>query len=166
MTTPATSIRIKPRIMSRGVADFCVGAFVVFPAQFLALFILPSGIAFLLSRSWYLALTVPAIIYVVFLAFSVWSITLTAEGIRFHRLLGVPKFLPWSSVLSVEVAPRWELIRRGWLWPLLPAREMTASLTSLQHYRITWPEGFCYYPPADAQVFEQYVSTHLQTPAA
>lgn len=166
MTTPATSIRAKPRIMARDTVDFCVTVFVVLPAQFLALFIFPGVIAFLLSRSWYVALAVPAIIYVVVLAFSVWSITLTPEGIRFHRLVGVPKFLPWSSVSSVEVAPRWELIRRGWLWPLLPAREMTVSLTSLQHYRISWQAGFCYYPPADAQAFEQYVSTHLQRPVA
>lgn len=166
MTTPVTSIRIKPHIMSRDAADFCVSAFVVFPTQFLALFILPSVVAFLLSQSWYVALAAPVIIYVVFLAFSVWSITLTTEGIRFHRLLGIPKFLPWSGVLSVQVAPRWELIRRGWLWPLLPAREMTASLTSLQHYRITWRDGFCYYPPADAEAFEHYVSTHLQKPVA
>lgn len=165
MTTAATSIRVKPRIMPRGVADFCVGFFIVLPAQFLALFVLPSVIAFLLSRSWYVAFTVPAFIYVVFVAFSVWSIILTAEGIRFYRFLGVPKFLPWSSISSVEIAPRWELIHRGWLWPLLPAREMTASLTSLQHYRISWPSGFCYYPPADAAAFEQYVRTHLRRKA-
>ncbi len=159
-----TSIRVKPRIMARGAADFCVGLFIVFPALFLALFILPGVIAFLLSRSWYVALAVPLVIYFVYLAFSVWSITLTAEGIRFNRLIGVPKFLPWDSISSVEVAPRWELVRHGWLWPLLPAREMTASLTSLQHYRIRWQSGFCYYPPADTEAFEQYVSTHLQRP--
>ena len=166
MTTQATTIQIKPRIMSRDAADFCLVAFVVFPAQFLVLFVLPGVIAFLLSRSWPVAVIVPAVIYFIFLAFSVWSMTLTTEGIRFHRFLGAPKFLPWSNVSSVEVAPRWELIRRGWLWPLFPAREMTASFTSLQHYRITWREGFCYYPPADAETFEQYVRTHLQTPVA
>src|SRR5438552_4604092 len=98
MTTPAASIRIKPRIMSRDAVDFCIVSFVVFPTQLLALFILPGVIAFLLLQSWSVALAVPAVIYVVFLAFSVWSITLTAEGIRFHRLLGIPKFLPWSRV--------------------------------------------------------------------
>jgi len=166
MTTPATSIRVKPRIMARGAADFCVSLFIVFPAQFLALFILPGVITFLFSKSWYVALAVPLVIYVVFLAFSVWTITLTSEGIHFHRFIGVPKFLPWGSISSVEVAPRWELIRLGWLWPLLPAREMTASLTSLRHYRIRWQAGFCYYPPADTEAFEQYVSTHLRKPVA
>jgi hypothetical protein len=164
MTTPATSVRVKPRIMSRGAADFCIGMFIVFPVQFLILFILPGVIAFLLSKSWYVALAVPVIIYFVYLAFSVWSITLTAEGINFHRFIGLPKFLPWSSISSVEIAPRWELIRRGWLWPLFPPREMTASLTSLGHYRIRWQGGFCYYPPADTEVFEQYVTRHLQKP--
>jgi len=152
--------------MARDTVDFCVAAFVVFPAQFLALFILPGVIVFLLSRSWPFALAAPVVVCLVFVAFSVWSISLTTEGIRFHRILGIPKFLPWSSISSVEVAPRWELIRRGWLWPLLPAREMTASLTSLRHYRIRWQSGFCYYPPADAEAFEQYVGTHLQRPVA
>ena len=152
--------------MSRGAADFCLVSFVVFPVQCLILFILPGVIAFLLSRSWPVCVAVPAVIYFVFVAFSVWSITLTTEGIRFHRFLGAPKFLPWTSIVSVEVAPRWELIRRGWLWPVFPTREMTASLTSLQHYRITWRKGFCYFPPADAEAFEQYVRGHLQTPVA
>jgi hypothetical protein len=116
----------------------------------------------LVSGLWFVSLAVPAFILVVLLAFTVWSITLTAQGIHFHRLLGTPKFLPWTSVHSVEIVPRRELIFRGWLWPLFPAREMTASLTSLQHYRITWRDGFCYYPPADTRAFERYVSLQLQ----
>jgi hypothetical protein len=120
----------------------------------------------LISGSWKIGLAVPAALYLVFLGFSVSSLSLSPEGVRFHRLFGSPKFLPWSAVRSVEVAPRWELITKGWLWPLFPCREMTASFTSLRHYRISWAGGFCYYPPADAETFEEYVSRHLQKPVA
>jgi hypothetical protein len=134
--------------------------------QALGLFIMPGLIAFLISGSWKFGVAVPAVIYFVFLSFSVWSMTLSADGIRFHRLFGSPKFLPWSTVQTVEIAPRWEVITKGWFWPLLPAREMTTSLTSLRHYRISWAGGFCYYPPADAEAFRQYVTRYLQKPVA
>jgi hypothetical protein len=164
MDNSKTSVRIKPRILARGFADFCIGGFVAFPVQALGLFILPGFIAFLISGSWEFGVGVPAVIYLVFLCFCVSSMTLSADRIRFHRLFGSPKFLPWSIVQSVEIAPRWEVITKGWFWPLFPCREMTASLTSLYHYRISWEGGFCYYPPADAEAFHQYVTRHLQKP--
>ena len=164
METPDISVRIKPRFMARGVSDLCIGLFFVFPLQVIALCILPGAVAFLFSHSWVATVAAPLIVYLIFIGFTVWHITLTSDGIRFHRLLGTPKFLPWSSILSVEIAPQRELIVKGWLWPLLPAREMTTSLTSLGHYRISWTGGFCYYPPADAEVFYQYVTRHLQKP--
>jgi hypothetical protein len=166
MESSEISVRIKPRILSRGFADFCIVSFVAFPVQALGLFILPGLIAFLISGSWKFGVAVPVVIYFVFLSFSVSSMTLSADGIRFHRLFGSPKFLPWSIVQSVEIAPRWELITKGWFWPLFPCREMTASFTSLHHYRISWAGGFCYYPPADAEAFHQYVTRHLQKPVA
>jgi hypothetical protein len=166
MDSSEISVRIKPRILSRGFADFCIVSFVAFPVQALGLFILPGLIGFLISGSWKFGVAVPVVIYFVFLSFSVSSMTLSADGIRFHRLFGSPKFLPWSIVQSVEIAPRWEVITKGWFWPLFPCREMTASLTSLRHYRISWAGGFCYYPPADSEAFHQYVTRHLQKPVA
>ena len=159
-------IRIKPRISSRGFSDFCIVWFVAGPVQTLGLFILPGLLAYLISGSWKFGVAVPIIVYLAFLCFSVWSMTLSQEGIRFHRLFGSPKFLPWRMVHAIDIAPRWELITKGWFWPLLPAREMTASLTSLQHYRISWGGGFCYFPPADTTAFEQYVARHLQKPVS
>lgn len=166
MDTPDASIRIKPHIMARDAADFFIAWLIACPVQLLGLIIIPGVLAFLVSDSRAIGLAVPAAIYLVFLGFSVSSLTLSPEGIRFHRRFGSPKFLPWSTVQSVEIAPRWELITKGWFWPLFPPREMTASFTSLGHYRISWAGGFCYYPPADAATFEQYVSRHLQKPVA
>jgi hypothetical protein len=158
MSSQEIPIRIKPRVMPENTSDFCVGFLLVFPLQATALFVLPSLLVLLLSRSSFVAWAAPAIICLVHLTFSVWSIALTPAGIRFHRLLGTPIFLTWTSISSIEPVSRWELITKGWLWPLLPAREMTPSLTSLRHYRISWGKRFCYYPPADVRAFEEYVS--------
>ena len=166
MDVANTTVRISPRINSRGFSDFCVVWFVAFPVLLVALFIVPGLVSYLLSGSWRVGVGVPVVIYFVFLAFSVWSISISSEGIQFNRWLGSPKFLPWGRIASISVAPRWELILRGWFWPLLPAREMTASLTSLDHYRITWDTGFCYYPPADPLLFEEHVSKYLPKPLA
>jgi len=147
--------------MPRSVGDFFTGFLLVFPVQALALLILPGLVAFLLSRSWFVALIPPIIIYFAVIIFTVWSILLTPEGIRFRRLFGVPKFLPWSSISTIEVVTQRELVTKGWLWPLLPAREMTASLSSVRHYRISWHGGYCYYPPADTEAFEQHVRGYM-----
>ena|SRR5438105_3609466 len=166
MDATNSTVRISPRINSRGFSDFCIVWFVAFPVLLLSLFIVPGLVVYALSGSWLVGAGVPVVIYFAFLSLSVWSVSIRPEGIRFHRCFGSPKFLPWGRIASISVAPRWELILRGWFWPLLPAREMTASLTSLQHYRITWDTGFCYYPPADPSLFEEHLSKYLQKPLA
>lgn len=95
--------------------------------------------------------------------FTVSSITMTAEGIHFHRLAGFPKFMPWSRIKFVSLASRRELIVQGWLCPPFLPRDVTMSLSSLKHYRIQWDTGFCYYPPLEPKVFEQCVKEYLQT---
>jgi hypothetical protein len=132
-----SKIVIKPHLLPRSLSDFLI-TFLILLLQLDGLFVVPALVIFLVFYSCMLAFLVPLAVYFVFLALSVWSITLSKDGIHFRRLLGSPKMLPWSDVVSIEVAPRWELIRKGWLWPLIPAREMTASLSSLGHYRITW----------------------------
>ena len=166
MNATENSIRMKPQLMSRDLVDFCIVWFIAFPILLLELIGAPGLIAFLVTGSWNVTALVAIGIYLAFQGFAVSAITLSPEGIRFHRLLGSPEFLSWSTVQSVEIAPRWELITKGWLWPVLPCREMTASFTSLGHYRISWSGGYCYYPPADAAAFESYVSAYLQPPTA
>lgn len=101
------------------------------------------------------------VVILAFYLFRVTHLTLNGEGIRFHRILGSPRFLAWHKIRSVAPASRREVVFRGWLWPLFPAREMSSSLTSLGHFRIQWDNGFCYFPPADSQAFQAFVSHHL-----
>ena len=159
-------LRVSPRILPRDFADFCIVAFIASPVLIGALFAVPAIIAFMLTRSTLVAFLTAMALYVVFLLFSVSRLTLSPEGIRFHRVLGSPKFLPWSRIVSVSEAPRWQLILQGWFWPLFPAREMTASFSSVGHYRIQWDSGFCFFPPEYPGVFEQYVHQRVQNRAA
>lgn len=161
MPSNPNSIVFPPRVLPRSIADFAITTFAVLPIQVTALFFAPSAFAFLVSGSSEVAFLVAASIYFIFLLFSVWSIAVSQDGIRFKRLLGDPKLLPWSEVLSVTEASRSELITKGWLWPLFPAREMTACLSSVRHYKISWNGGFCFYPPADTLGFEKHVEEHL-----
>jgi hypothetical protein len=156
---------IKPRLMPRSFSDILINLLIAIPLQLGGLFILPGLVTYFIFHSQTLALMVPLATYIAFLSLSVWSLNLSNDGIHFRRLLGSPKVLPWSDVVSIEVAPRWELIRKGWLWPLMPAREMTASFTSVGHYRITWTEGYCYFPPLDTVIFNSQVTKFLKSRA-
>lgn len=158
-------IVMKPRLLPRSFSDLATCFLVPLPLQLAGLFAIPAWVAYLVTGSESISLMVALGIYVAFLALSVWSISLSSEGIHFRRLLGSPKFLKWSEIASIEVAPQWELIRNGWLWPLLPAREMTMSLSSLGHYRISWDQGFCYFPPSNCKLFESYVSRYMPSHA-
>lgn len=130
----------------------------------MVLFVLPYVAALFLTGSWEWAFLAPLCVYAVFMLFSVWSISIDESGITFSRFWGRPKKLSWNEVQDISLAPRRELIWHGWLWPLLPAREMTASLSSVGHYRISWAKGYCYYPPADQELFEKLVAQYLKRP--
>jgi hypothetical protein len=152
---------VKPRFLPRDLGDAALsfGAFVI---QFAALFMLPSlAIAMLVSlRSGLLCFLA---IYVVFVLFTVKEIRVSDEGLQFVRLAGYPKRLAWGEISGITKATSGELIVRGWLWPLLPAREMTPSLTTRGHYKISFDGGCVYYPPRDAQQFEALLPAHLRS---
>jgi len=162
MPSTHTTTIIKPRFLPRRFSDFLITCLIAFPLQAIGLFITPSLLAFAVSGSMGMALLVAAFIYILFLSHSVWNVALTVDGIRFRRLCGSPRLVAWHDVASIVEVPRSELIIKGWLWPLFPAREMTACLSSERHYRISWHEGYCYFPPADPEGFEHHVSKHLQ----
>jgi hypothetical protein len=153
---------VKPRFWPRNAEDAAI-ALAVGLLQVTVLFFFPSIVVafatWIAAGSCGLGLVAFAVafgsLYSIWLAFTVTSLRLDEKGLRFRRLLGSPKILTWDQITSVAPATRQELIVKGWLWPPFPAREMTPSLTSLGHYRVTWRNGFCYYPPADPASFEE-----------
>ncbi|MGO9002587.1 MAG: hypothetical protein ACLPYZ_12675 [Limisphaerales bacterium] len=167
------TVAIKPRILPRDFIDVCLG----FPIGLLLVtlfFGVPALAAFLIARAFGVSIDLSLIaafvayclFYGFFLLFMVRRLTVAPDGLHFHRVLGSPKFLAWERISSVVVAPRSEVVIRGWLWPPFPSREITPSLSALQHYRISWDGGFCYYPPARVEDFEQYVVSKIQTRSA
>ncbi|HEY6563874.1 MAG TPA: hypothetical protein VIY86_05225, partial [Pirellulaceae bacterium] len=113
----------------------------------------PCFLVYWVSDSVDLALLAFLAIYGVYVMFAVWSLRLDTRGIEFRRFLGRPKFLRWDEMTSIRPATRTEVVKDGWLWPLFPAREMTACLSARDHVRFEWDSGFCFFPPKDADAF-------------
>lgn len=140
--------RFAPRNLTDAVISVAVGLL-----QIAVLFVLPGVLVYAATGGGSLGLMTGLVLYGVFALCSVSKVEVGSAGIRFKRLLGSPRLLPWSAITGVVEAPRRELIVHGWLWPLLPPREMSPSCTSLGHYRIGFGERFVYFPPSDAAAF-------------
>lgn len=151
---------IKPQIGPRDIIDGRISALVGL-VQMLLLFGIPCGITYMVTRNPFVVVAVFVAVYLSFLSFSVFRLEASVSGLYFKRLLGSPKFLRWDEIKEIKEVGRRELVLQGWLWPLFPAREMTPSLSSLHHYRITWGRRHCYYPPENPQEFEELVREHV-----
>jgi hypothetical protein len=132
----------------------------VFVVQFLMIFVVPLLLAFILTRDLLVSLGLGAAVFLIPAACAVSNLVVDETGIRFSRAYGTPKHLPWSAISSVELAPRSEVIRRGWLWPFFPYQESSKSLTSIGHYRIRYGMDVVYFPPDDPTAFLEAVRTH------
>jgi len=151
------TLKIKPRTLPRDFSDVLIGLFVALPVQVATLFFLPSGLVWWITGSPILGFLTLLVIYAVWLCFTVWSLELSADGIRFARFCGAPKFLRWEDITDISEAPRREVVIHGWLWPMFPAREMTPALSALGHFRIRWRYGISYFPPAQTEEFRRQI---------
>jgi len=175
---PPPSVSVLPQVLPVDAWDIPAVA-LVFCWQLMFLLLLPGAAAGFLTAwllqgvigSPYLAVLsllaaagVASAVYLLFLMFTVWCLTISGKGIVFYRLLGHPKFLPWDAITSITPASRLDLVLNGWLWPILPAREMSPSFTCQGHFKISWDSGYCYFPPVNAKEFEALVGVHLKNP--
>lgn len=159
------SVKIKPRFWPRDWIDVLVGLPVgLFQAVFL--FLLPSFVSWAVSGSQLVGILTCVILSVIWHLFVVWGIEISPEGIRFRRTSGFPKFLPWGEIESIKPATRREVVLKGWLWPVFPAREMTLSLSAMHHYRIEWKGNFCFFSPVDPEGFEHSIGTYYRMDGA
>lgn len=157
--TAANFMNIEPRILPHGPLDAAVGLAVGL-LQLFAVIVVALIPAVVVSNMTQSALVVLPTFLVSFLIvslipnlFVVWRLRCDAERLEFVRALGRPKKIPWSKVESIEAASQAEVILQGWLWPRFPMREMSPSMSSIGHYRISWQGGAAYFPPADVQRF-------------
>ena len=168
-------IEIKPRIKPQDINDIMVGCFITPYILFWqgTFVILPSlYIGSLLCNDQHLkyifGLSIAIPLLLLTLLFTVKSIKISENGIRFVRYLGWPKYIKWSDIKRVvKNVPRKELIVKGWVWPVYPfAKEMTASLTSIGYYKIEWTDDYCYFPPATPSKFEDVVQKYNRIESA
>jgi hypothetical protein len=155
-----SKIILKPRFLPRGTLDGLL-SLVIGLFQTLIVLGFPFFICRVFTNNTTLSLIVAFVAYIIFLLFSVSNLVIMPDGIHLSRILGSPKFIAWSAISSIEEAPRFELIWRGWLWPIFPAKEMTPSLTSIGHYRIQFGSKSIYFPPEDSEAFKTLVSSYL-----
>jgi hypothetical protein len=153
---------IKPRIMPRNFTDIILG-FPIGIIQVSVLFLLPFFVVSHITGSSFAGLLVMVCFYIIFTLFTVWHLNIDENGINFKRKIGFPNFIKWQDILSVELVSRKELIIKGWLWPLFPAKEMTPSLSCSKHFKIKWTSGFCYFPPKDIEKFQNIVNMYIQS---
>lgn len=144
--------RVAPRDALDAIISLAIGTF-----QIVILFVLPGALVHALTDSTTLTVVTVVLLYLAFALYSVTKVELSLDGIRFVRVLGDPRFLPWSEISALVEAPRSELILHGWLWPLVLPREMSPSCTSLGHFRIQFGKRFVYFPPSDPQLFQAAV---------
>jgi hypothetical protein len=164
--------KIKPRFWPRDIADvfvafligflFQVGLILILPSLFVFFVVLTTGQGVEISLG--CAFATYLSILAVWIAFTVWSLRISDEGMEFTRLLGKPKLLHWNDITDVSEVPRKEVVLKGWLWPMFPCREMTTCLSALRHFRIRWGDNYCYFPPADADDFLKLVSKFRKIP--
>src|SRR6476646_6142082 len=138
--------KINPKLSSDNLQDALITVFVAI-IQISALFGFPGFLIYWVTGSEITAWLVAISIYFLFLSFSVFSLAVGEEGIKFNRLFGSPKSLSWTDITAIEPVSSQEIIFEGWLWPLFPAKEMTFCLSSRGHYKISYRGGHCYYPP-------------------
>lgn len=138
----------KPRFAPRGLMD---GLIAICAGSLVSVIIsgVPALIGYAISQNVLVALFFAMVAYLALVLFSVSKIAISPAGIRFARILGTPKFLPWDAVTRIEEAPRNELIVRGWLWPLFPPRELSTSVSCEGHFRIEFGGKSVYFPPHD-----------------
>ena len=156
--------RVQPRILPRDVLDVVIGL----PIGLVHVAICAAGPVALVTLSflglgWTTehALLAGALAFialaVVALGFTVRRLEIDSQGIRFVRILGSPKFLEWAQIDEIAPASRSEVVIHGWLWPIFPPNEATATLTALGHFRIRFGSETRYFPPANPDEFVQFV---------
>lgn len=155
-----TEVIFKPHISPRDIADGVL-SLIIGLLQSFVIFGLPGFVFFWLTKNTMLGFAAAVATYFIFLLFSVSKLVVTPAGIHLSRILGSPKFIAWSTIESIEVAPRSELIWHGWLWPIFSANEMTPSFTSVGHYRIRYNGTLVYFPPNDPVSFIAAIRAYL-----
>lgn len=151
--------KIRPRILPRSIFDLliCLPAIIIQGLLLLA----PILILFLLTKNELLVLVYFLAVSVFFLLGGVRYLLIDENGIVLKRMIGTPRFISWDEIESVEISSPINTIIYGWLWPPIPAREMTYSLSTYRHVQFTYSGGKrTFFPPKKVQELLSIVSNY------
>lgn len=155
-----TVSKIKPRILPRNLLDLLI-LIPAFAIQTIMLFIAPMFIIYILSGNMGLVLVTFILIWGYFIFGGVRYLIVNENGIQFKRILGSPRTITWQELESIEVSSPLNTIVYGWLWPPIPAREMTYSFSAYEHIQFTYAGGKrVYFPPKQASEFVELVNEY------
>lgn len=133
----------------------------VVTVQMLLLFVAPMLIVFLVTESAILVLLLFLVVWGFFLLGGVRCLLIDENGILLRRVVGHPRFISWDDLESVEISSPLNTIVYGWLWPPIPAREMTYSLSALKHVQFRYGGGKrMFFPPRQTQELLDLICKH------
>ena len=148
-----TAVEIPLRITPRDPLDWLISVFV--DGYLLVWRIgVPVLLAWLLQLPIQLGFVPLFVAVVVSRRTQIHSLKLDHRGLHFRCRAGLPRPLAWERIESITPVSTWEVLLRGWLWPLVPRRERTSSMSTTGYYRSRWDGGFTFYPPNNAEQFE------------
>lgn len=144
-------VKIVPRILPRTFPDFLLTLSVGI-IQILILVVLPYKLVGVVANN-DVATIIPFLVILYFVLGGVRFLGIDSEGIKFKRVLGAPKRIEWRFLEGVEVSPPLRTICLGWLWPIIPAREMTFSFSSYNHVLFHYSGGkLAFFSPYDIEL--------------
>jgi len=155
--------KILPRVLPRTFSDFLLtlsaGTLLI-----LILFVLPYKLLWMATNNYVVTLVPLLVICLYFIFGGVRYLEINSEGIRFKRVLGAPKLIEWRNLEGVEISPPLRTIWFGWLWPIIPAREMTCSFSSYKHALFRYSGNkVVFFPPYDIDLLLSCIKKHKPT---
>ena len=155
-------IKIQPRILPRDIFDFLL-MIIILTIMFL-IALLPSTLIILVTGSSFLSFLPIIIILFLLLKYSAGHISISTEGIKFHTILGAPRFVDWKDILEIKKATSKDFIIEGLLTPYTFVRETGKSATIKGYYKIIWKSNYFYFPPKNPKEFESSINkySHLK----
>jgi len=139
--------KINPRISPRNIIDLLI-LIPAFMIQSTILFFIPMVFVWYISGNILLSFFYLFFVWLYYAFGGVRYLVVDDKGIEFKRIIGSPKYIHWIDLESVEVSSPFNTIMLGWLWPPIPAREMTYSLSTFEHIQFTYNKGKkVFFPP-------------------
>ena len=151
-------VKIQPRILPRDILDFLLFGLIIIMGFLIVT--LPIALIFLLTGNHFLIFLLYGLIAFLTLRYSAGHISISKKGIKFHTIIGIPRFVGWEDILEIKKATSKDFIIEGLLTPSTLVRETGKSGTIKGYYKIIWKTNYFYFPPRNAEEFENLITKY------